>query len=67
MEKIILRDFYGKITGYIEVKDNGDKTLRDFYGVIKGYYKKSDDTTRDFYMRVVARGDQLTTLLDGKR
>ena len=49
--------------GYNETDKQGNKTVRDFYGDIKGYYKKSDNTTRDFYQRIVARGDQSGMLL----
>lgn len=64
MQEIVIKDYYGRIQGKIEVKDNGDKTLRDFYGRILGTYQKSDDTTRDFYYRIVGHGDLLTSLLN---
>ena len=53
----IIRDFYGRIIGYVSVEDNGDKTFRDFYRRILGTYDKSLNVTRDFYKRVVAKGD----------
>lgn len=64
--KDTIRDFNGRIIGYIETDKQGNKTIRDFYGIIKGYYKKSDNTTRDFYQRIVARGDQSGMLLTMK-
>ena len=62
-EKIILKDFYGKITGSIEAFPNGDKVIRDFYGKIKGKYDSKNNVTRDFYGRVVAKGDQSAALI----
>lgn len=61
-----IRDFYGRILGYIETKPNGDKVLRNFYKQILGKYNKATDTTRDFYGRIIAKGDQLSMLLTYK-
>ena len=63
MEKQAIKDFYGRIIGWIETKPNGDKTVRDFYGRIKGRYDKQLNVTRDFYGKIVGRGDILTSLL----
>ena len=60
----IIRDFYGKIIGRIEIKPNGDKVIRDFYGVIKGYYDAKQDVTRDFYKKIIAKGDCTGMLLN---
>lgn len=60
--KNTIRDFSGKIIGYIEDFPNGDKRVTDFYGRILGYYRKQDNTTRDFYNRIVARGDSSAML-----
>ena len=61
--KITLRDFYGRIIGYIEEDSKGNKTVRDFYGRILGYYDKAADVTRDFYKKIIARGDQSSALI----
>lgn len=58
-----IRDFSGKILGYIQEEPSGDKTVRDFYGRILGYYDKSQNVTRDFYKRIVARGDASSALV----
>ena len=63
MEKEIIRDFYGKIIGTIETDNKGNKTIRNFYGKILGYYDKQLNVTRDFYKRIIARGDQSSGLL----
>lgn len=52
-----VRDFSGRILGYIETDNQGNKIIRDFYRVILGKYDKKNNVTRDFYGRVVARGD----------
>ena len=61
--KETIRDFYGKILGYIETDAQGNKTVRDFYGKILGRYSKIDNTTRDFYNKIIARGDQAASLI----
>lgn len=56
-----VRDFYGKVIGFIEDTAKG-KTIRDFYGKIIGFYDKQNDVTRDFYGKIVAKGDQSSML-----
>lgn len=58
-----IKDFYNRIIGYIETKANGDKIGYDFYLRIVGYYEKSSNLTKDFYRRVVGKGDMLTALI----
>lgn len=60
----VLKNWRGKIIGYVETKPNGDKTIRDFYRVIKGFYNKKLDVTRDWRGIMVAKGDCLTMLLN---
>jgi hypothetical protein len=67
MAKQTIKDFYGRIIGYINVDDKtGDKTASDFYGRILGYYKKNLNSTVDFYGRTVARGDTVVGLIYDK-
>lgn len=62
MAKEFIRDFYGRILGSIE--DTGGTIIaRDFPGRKLGYYQKSDDTTRDFYGRIVSRGNTVVGLI----
>ncbi len=61
--KEAIKDFSGRILGYIETQGNGDKTCTDFYGRILGYYRKSSNTTVDFYHRIFARGDAVVAFL----
>lgn len=63
-EKIPIRNFYGKIIGYRREKLNGDIEISDFYGRIKGRYDKRLDVTRDFYGRIISRGDTSAALLN---
>ena len=63
MDKTAIRDFYGKILGWIETDAEGNKTARDFYGKILGYYKKRYDHTTDFYGKVLSNGDTVVSLI----
>lgn len=63
MQEEIIREFSGKIIGYIQIDNKGNKVVRDFYRRILGKYDKASNTTRDFYGRIVARGDQSSMLL----
>lgn len=58
-----IRDFYGRILGFIETDDRGNKTARDFYRRIVGRYDKTRDVTTDFYGRVLTKGDTVASLI----
>lgn len=58
-----IKDFYGKILGYIDTQSNGDKVVTDFYGKILGYYRKNQNLTTDFYGRIIGRGDVASSLI----
>lgn len=66
MAKETIREFSGRIIGYIETKPNGDKVVTAFSGRILGYYFKNRDVTTDFYQRIIARGDCCGMLLFSK-
>ena len=61
--KTPIRDFYGRILGFVEEETNGDKTIRDFYGRIVARYNKRLNRTTDFYGRVIGQGDMGVSLL----
>ena len=61
--KDTIRDFYGKIIGYIFTDEKGNKVIKDFYGRRLGEYDKALNVTKDFYKRIIARGDQASSLL----
>ena len=58
-----IRDFYGKILGYIEEESNGNKTAKNFYRQILGTYNAKENVTKDFYGRIVSRGDTTQSLV----
>ena len=58
-----IKDWQGKILGWVETDSSGNKILRDFPGRILGKYNRSLDITQDFYGRTVAKGDCLMMLL----
>lgn len=62
-----IKDWRGKIIGFIDIDENGNKTVRDFYRKILGYYDKKQDVTRDFYKRIIAKGDLSSMLLNFKQ
>jgi hypothetical protein len=57
-DKQVIKDWRGKIIGYIETDNNGNKIVKDFYRKILGRYDKRSNVTKDFYGRLVAKGDQ---------
>lgn len=63
MAKEAIKDWQGKILGWVETESNGNKILRDFPGRILGKYNRALNITQDFYGRKVGNGDILLTLL----
>lgn len=61
--KETIRDYIGRIIGYVETDGNGNKTVRDFNNRILGYYDAKQNVTRDFYNRIIARGDAAVGLI----
>ena len=61
--EITIKDFQGRILGYIKEDSNGNRIATNFYFKILGRYNKADDTTRDFMGRIIARGDILAALI----
>ncbi|MBQ8738675.1 MAG: hypothetical protein IJZ04_04170 [Clostridia bacterium] len=66
MNRIFIKDFSGKIIGSIEILPNGDKVVRDYLCKILGRYEKSTNTTKDYYGKIIARGDCCSLLLSTK-
>ena len=52
-----IKDRSGRIIGWIETDQFGNKVAKDFYGKIVGRYIKMNNLTKDFYGRIVAQGD----------
>lgn len=63
MSKEYVRDFQGIILGSYETKSNGDIIVRDFQGRILGRYDKMCNVTRDFYGRVISKGNAVGMLI----
>ena len=64
--EVAIREFSGKIIGYIDTQPNGDKIVKDFYRKILGRYDKRLDVTKDFYGRIIGRGDLSAMLFNYK-
>ena len=60
----VIKDWTGKIIGYVQTDESGNKTLKDFYKRILGKYDKRLNLTKDFYGKIIAKGDQLLMLLN---
>lgn len=58
-----IREFGGSIIGYLEHESNGDIVAKSFTGRTLGRYERSSDTTKDFYGRILYRGNMAPALL----
>ena len=58
-----IREFSGRVIGYIDEDSSGNKTVRAFSGQILGYYDASSDTTKNFAGQILYRGDMASALL----
>ena len=58
-----IRDYAGLIIGYLDHESNGDIVVRNFSGKNLGHYEASTDTTKDFYGRILYRGNMAPALL----
>ena len=58
-----IKEFSGRIIGYIDHQSNGDTVVTDFYGKRLGGYSRSQNATKDFYGRILYYGDMSAALL----
>ncbi len=58
-----IREFGGKIIGYIVYRDNGDQEITEFSGKILGRYIAKSNTTHDFCGKILSQGNTLTRLI----
>ena len=66
-KRVEIRDFHNKILGFVDTDSiTGKKTIRDFSLKILGTYDPKRDETRDFYQRIVGKGDLTLMLLNKK-
>ncbi len=63
MQEEIIKDFYHRIIGYVQTDNQGNKKAFDFYRRLLGTYNKQQNVTKDFYNRIVARGDAVVSLI----
>jgi len=58
-----IREYNGMIVGYLDYESNGDIVVRSYAGKILGRYEKSYNVTKDFYGRILYRGNMAPALL----
>lgn len=58
-----IKNFYNQIIGYLEEDSQGNKKAFDFYNRLLGTYEKSTNLTKDFYRRIVGKGDLTSALI----
>ena len=58
-----IKDFHGRIHGWLETKPNGDVVATDFHGRILGYYIAALDRTQDFHGRILSTGNTVASLI----
>lgn len=63
MTKFPIKTVGGKICGWIQVEDNGDKKALDTSGKILGYYRANSNATTDVSGRLIARGDVVSSFI----
>lgn len=63
MAREAVKDFYGKVLGYVDTDSSGNKTVTDYYGKVLGYYKKASNITTDYYGRKLTEGDTAISLI----
>lgn len=61
--KTPITQFGGKIIGYLETDAIGNQRVRAFGGKILGTYDKRLDCTRNFYGKILSRGNTVLGLL----
>ena len=58
-----IRQFGGKIIGWVETDKFGNQLVRNFGGKIIGRYDKINDCTRDFGGKILTKGNTAIGLL----
>lgn len=58
-----IREFNGKIMGWLETDRDGNQQVRDFYGKVLGTFDKRMNVTRDFYGKILTQGNTCLGLL----
>lgn len=63
ISKTAVREFSGKIIGWVETDKDGNQQVRTFTGKIIGKYDKSLDCTRTFTGKIITKGNTAVGLL----
>ena len=66
MQRQNIKDFYGRILGYIQIENDGRQKAFDWKGRLLGTYYPDRNTTNDFYGRVVFKGNAIASLIPSK-
>ena len=61
--KTPIKDFSNRVIGWIEEDSQGNKKAFDFYNRLLETYEKATNLTKDFYRRIVGRGDLTSALI----
>ncbi len=59
----VIKDYTGRILGYLCYQPNGDIIVKDFYRKNLGRYDKAMDVTKDFYGKILFKGNMAAALI----
>lgn len=63
MHRDVIKDFYNRIIGYVDIEDDGFEVGKNFYNQIVAKYDPKRNVTLDFYNRIVGRGNLVRALI----
>ncbi len=58
-----IKDWTGKLLGYVETDNQGNQKVKDWTGKLLGYYNAGDNTTREWNGRKIAEGNVAVSLI----
>ena len=58
-----IKDYSGRIIGFMESQSNGDIIVKDAYGKILGRYDAATNTTKDVHGRILFKGNMAGSLI----
>ena len=58
-----LKDYYGRVFGYLHVQPNGDVWAYDYFGRLVGKYVVQENLTKDFFGKIIAQGNVVASLI----
>ena len=61
-----VKDYRGKILGWVETDIRGNKIYKDFYRRIVARYDKRLNVTKDFSGRLISKGDTVISKIMNK-